>query len=277
MRRAGIALAITRLTFLSSSIRCSWVGRRPAVSASTTSMPAAARPGSRRRSPPPGRRPPARSPRRRCARPRRRAARARRRGTCRRRRAAPTFLPLAAYLASLPIDVVLPAPLTPATMMTNGLCPVTASGRSSGASSAASSTASASFSACGVSIRSLFARVRSRAMSVWVASRPASAEMSTVSRSSNSCSSTFVPPKSPVSCEPVFLRPRLSRSSQEPEDEASDVLAEVEHCRERAKIACDSSKPPLMSRSILLILRSRSPPAARPRIPTSGRLRTACG
>ena len=34
---AGSALPITRLTFFSSSIRCCWVGRRPAVSASSTS------------------------------------------------------------------------------------------------------------------------------------------------------------------------------------------------------------------------------------------------
>ena len=47
------------------------------------------------------------------------AARAPRPGTCRRRRAAPKGF-VRSHFASLPIDVVLPAPFTPASMMTNG-------------------------------------------------------------------------------------------------------------------------------------------------------------
>ena len=69
-----------------------------------------------------------RSRRRRCARPRRRAARAPRPGTCRRRRAARTGPAAGSYFASLPIEVVLPAPLTPASMITNGRAAPTTSG-----------------------------------------------------------------------------------------------------------------------------------------------------
>ena len=49
------------------------------------------------------------------------------------------------YLASLPIDVVLPAPLTPASMMTNGRAAVTTSGSSSGASRSSSAALSSVF------------------------------------------------------------------------------------------------------------------------------------
>ena len=100
---------------------------------------------SRRTSRPPGRRRPARSPRRRCARPRRRAARARPRGTCRRRRAAPSSPCAWKIFASLPIEVVLPAPLTPASMITNGRAAPTTSGFSSGARRSTSAALSSAF------------------------------------------------------------------------------------------------------------------------------------
>ena len=53
-----------------------------------------------------------------------RAARWRRRGTCRRRRAGPSCPRRRSCLASLPIVVVLPTPLTPRTSRTNGLLAV---------------------------------------------------------------------------------------------------------------------------------------------------------
>ena len=99
----------------------SCVGSRPAVSASTTSIPRAFAAADRIEHD--------RGRIAACLRdhgdavalaPDRRAARAPRRGTCRRRRAAPNSPCAWKYLASLPIDVVLPAPLTPASMMTNG-------------------------------------------------------------------------------------------------------------------------------------------------------------
>ena len=114
---------------------------------------------------------------------------------------------------------------------------------------------SAAFSACGVSIRSFLARERRRSMSVRAASSPASAEMSALSRSSKSCSSTRVPPKRPVSCEPVFFRPRFEPVEPGAGGRRVRLLAEVEHCGEGAKIARDSSKPPLMSRRFLLVSR----------------------
>ena len=69
-----------------------------------------------------------------------------RRGRCRRRRAG-TDLPWAwKCLASLPIEVVLPAPLTPAIMMMNGRWRADVERRSSGSSS--SCRASESLAGC---------------------------------------------------------------------------------------------------------------------------------
>ena len=124
MRRALVApWPSTRLILRSSSMRCAWVGRRPAVSASTTSMPRARRRADRVEHDRGG--VAARlldRPRRRCARPRPRAARAPRRGRCRRRPAARVRPCCCSHLASLPMDVVLPAPFTPASMITKGRC-----------------------------------------------------------------------------------------------------------------------------------------------------------
>ena len=92
------ALAITRLIFFSSSIRCSCVGRRPAVSAITTSQPRAL-PATTASNVTPAGSPPSwltistdrrRRPAGRRDRPRPRAARAPRRERCRPRPAAPS-------------------------------------------------------------------------------------------------------------------------------------------------------------------------------------------
>ncbi|MPN17636.1 hypothetical protein SDC9_164991 [bioreactor metagenome] len=114
----GMAFSITRLTFLISSIRCSCVGRRPAVSASTMSMPRARAADTASKMTAAGspdswaitvtllRSPQVCS----CSR-----AAARKVSPA----ASSTLLPwFWKYLASLPIDVVLPAPLTPAIMIT---------------------------------------------------------------------------------------------------------------------------------------------------------------
>ena len=119
--RSGRALPMTRFTLRSSSIRWSCVGRRPAVSASTTSMPrafaaptasniTAAGVAARLRD---HRDVVALAPDRELL-ARGRAERVA--GGEQHRQA----LLLAATCASLPIDVVLPAPLTPASMITNG-------------------------------------------------------------------------------------------------------------------------------------------------------------
>ncbi len=211
----GSALAITRLIFFSSSIRWSCVGSRPAVSAMTTSMPRALAAWIASKITAPGSPP--------CWEMTATRFRSPQASSCS-RAAARNVSPAASstdrpspcsHFASLPIEVVFPAPLTPATMITNGLCAVTWNGRSSGARSRASSPANASFSADGVSMRSWPARARSRSSSLRVASRPASAEMSAVSSASNSSASTRAPTNSPASCEPVCFSPRLRRSNHE--------------------------------------------------------------
>ena len=86
------------------------------------SMPRACADCTRRTRPPRGRPSPARSPARRCARPRSSAARPPPREKCRPRRASPSCPGTGRYFASLPIEVVLPEPFTPATSSTKGLC-----------------------------------------------------------------------------------------------------------------------------------------------------------
>src|SRR5574343_377206 len=78
--------------------------------------------------------------------------------------ASSTLLPwLWKYLASLPIDVVLPAPLTPAIMITKGEWPDTSSGCSSGCSTAWSASDRAFWMASGVfSLSPSWARVLAR-------------------------------------------------------------------------------------------------------------------
>ena len=190
-RRAGARLAEDALDLASSSIRWPCVGRRPAVSASTTSI--AARPGGVDRvehRPPPASPPPGGSPRRCCARPRPRAARAPPRGTCRRRRAAPNGSCCCSHLASLPIDVVLPAPFTPASMITNGRSAPITSGFSSGAEQRDQRLAQHA-RGVGIRPRAPVARLQVVERDARVASTPTSAVSSAVSSSSSASSSSL--------------------------------------------------------------------------------------
>ena len=120
---SGMDFCNTRLTFLISSIKCNWVGKRPAVSANTTSIffafadstaskhTAALSPDACEITVTPLRTPHSCSCSRAAARNVSPAANI-------------TDLPCAwKYFANLPIDVVLPAPLMPAIMMTKG-CPL---------------------------------------------------------------------------------------------------------------------------------------------------------
>ena len=112
----------------------------------------------------------------------------------------------------------MPAPLTPASMMTKGCGSFfgargsRGSGCSSGASNSARISRSSPFSCSAVSTRSLRARSRNCRSRNVAASIPVSAEMRADSRSSNSDSSSFRPANRPVSCERVFFRPSLRRA-----------------------------------------------------------------
>ena len=119
---------------------------------------------------------------------------------------------------SLPIVVVLPAPLTPATMITVGLAvpsaPPITSGFCSGASRSVMASASSPFTAAGSVALASFTR-RFRSASKWaVAPTPASAISSADSRSSYSASSMRVPVKTVAMLLPVLRRPCLRRSNQ---------------------------------------------------------------
>ena len=156
------------------------LGRQPAGGIRDHHVDVArARRKARRRQLHPGRRPPERSPVRHCASPKRRVARARPRGRCRPRRASRSCLRLQP-LRKLADRGGLPAPLTPATMMTKGLALLTSSLRSSGARSAAI----ASFSACFSASPSATFFLRISPISARDASTPQSACSSAVSSSS---------------------------------------------------------------------------------------------
>ena len=107
-----------------------------------------------------------------------------------------TDLPCAwKYFASLPMDVVLPAPLMPASIITNG-SPL--SGRTSGCSSGLSNSYTASFNAWRNSLPSFSplsdTRSRTSFIRYSVASMPMSLVSSTVSSSSYKSSSICPPP-----------------------------------------------------------------------------------
>ena len=212
----GSALATTRRTLAISSIRWSWVGSRPAVSASTTSIlraraaliaskitaaespPSCATTVTLLRSPQVIN----------CSR-----AAARKVSPA----ASSTLLPWAwKYLASLPIEVVFPEPLTPAIMMMKGWWPSMLSGSSSGAMISCRPSASACWSWSAVSRRSRFQRRRRSSIRCWVASTPQSAISRVDSSSSSRSSSILRRPnrlaRPPPSCWRVRARPALRRS-----------------------------------------------------------------
>ena len=129
--------------------------------------------------------------------------------------ASSTVAPASArWRVSLPMLVVLPAPLTPATMMTVGwYCPTT-SGFSSGASRSAMASCSSALTWAGSVARASLTRRFRSASRVSVAGTPASAISSAVSKSSYNASSMRVPVKTVVMLLPVFFRPLFRRSSQ---------------------------------------------------------------
>ena len=208
------ALATTRLIFFSSSIRCSCVGRRPAVSTSTTSLPRALPADTASKLTAAGSPPSwltistvlrvAHTPS--CSRAAARKVSA---------AASSTLWPWSARCrVSLPMEVVLPAPLTPATMMTVGACAPITRGFSSGRSRSASASASSALTAAGsVALASLTRRLRS-ASRCCVARTPVSAISSASSSSSYSASSILVPVKTVAMLPPVLRRPVRRRSIQ---------------------------------------------------------------
>ena len=216
---SGSDFCSTRFTFLISSIRCNWVGRRPAVSANTMSMPralaastaskhtAAESPFSCEMTVTPLRAPHSCNCSRAAARKVSPAARM-------------TDLPCDwKYLASLPMLVVLPAPLMPASMMTKG---VPLSGRTSGCSSGRMCSCNASLSdwrSSAPSLRPLSeTRRRTSSINCSVASIPMSLVSSTVSSSSYRSSSILPPPNTPASDLAMWsrdlVRPCLRRAAQ---------------------------------------------------------------
>ncbi|CRM90415.1 hypothetical protein [Pseudomonas sp. 22 E 5] len=131
-----------------------------------------------------------------------------------------TFLPSdCSFLASLPMVVVLPAPLTPTTRITNGLFGVITSGASTGFNIAASSACRDLYSAS-ASVSCLRATFWVRLwMITAVASTPTSAVSRRVSMSSSSSSSmTFLPRNRLAMPSPmlalVLLRPCLRRAKK---------------------------------------------------------------
>ena len=120
-------------------------------------------------------------------------------------------------LASLPIDVVLPAPLTPASMITNGRAAVTTSGFSSGASKVAERRLQhrlgIALAAGGLPARGAGRRAGARSPGT-----PTSAVISAVSSSSSVSSSSVRRLNTPTSAPASFSRdldsPERSRRSR---------------------------------------------------------------
>ena len=117
-------------------------------------------------------------------------------------------------LVSLPIEVVLPAPLTPAIIMTVGLYWPTTSGFCSGKSRAAKASARSALTAAGsVVLLSLTRRLRSTSK-YSVAATPASLISKADSSSSYSASSIWVPVNTVAIELPVLRKPFFSLLSQ---------------------------------------------------------------
>ena len=112
------------------------------------------------------------------------------------------------------MDVVLPAPFTPATMITVGVCWPMTRGFSSGLSMVSSASASSHLTAAGDWARPVFTRSRRSFSSCVVASTPVSAISRASSSSSYSDSVICVPVKTVEMLEPVLRRPRLSLETQ---------------------------------------------------------------
>ena len=125
-----------------------------------------------------------------------------------------TLAPLSARcLVSLPMLVVLPAPLTPATMTTVGVCWPITKGFCSACNNSVNEAISAFFRATGWVMPLDLARWRKSLIRVSVACTPASAISSAPSRFSYKASSTWLPPKTPEMLLAVLPKPALSLSS----------------------------------------------------------------
>ena len=128
--------------------------------------------------------------------------------------ASSTLSPLShKWRVSLPIEVVLPAPLTPATMMTVGRCSPITSAFSSGCSRLVSVAVSMFFNATGCVTPVSFTLRRNSSSRYWVAGTPASDINSASSRLSYSASSMTEPPKTMEMLEAVLPRLALSLST----------------------------------------------------------------
>ena len=118
------------------------------------------------------------------------------------------------HFASLPMDVVLPAPFTPVSMITNGRCGPTTSGCSSG--SIRSTIAAARVERGSASAPARFQRTLRSSSRCCVASTPTSAPISAVSSSSSAVSSNTrrakTLPNAPANFSRDRPRPALRRS-----------------------------------------------------------------
>src|SRR6266478_1021593 len=205
---------ITRLIFLSSSIRCDWLCNRPAVSASMTSIPRARAACNASKTTAPGSAPgscAANAAPERCAHTSSCSIAAARKVSP---AASSTLKPSAAQRrASLPMVVVLPEPLTPTTRITNGRCAASMrKGCAHGARISTMHSRSAPISAS-TSVSSRRAtRARSAVRIRSVASTPTSALMRRVSSSSRIAASMSRPLTSSVRSYVSQELPRFRRA-----------------------------------------------------------------
>ena len=210
----GSAFWTTRLIFFSSSIRWSWVGSRPAVSTNTTSLPRALPAETASKLTAAGSPPAwetistefrvAHTPN--CS-----LAAARNVSAAASKTEAPLSLK---WRVSLPMDVVFPAPLTPATMITVGVCSPTVSVFCNGASNSVMACANSALTAAGSVVEASFTRCFKSFSRYSVAATPVSAISNAVSSSSYSASSIRVPVNTLLMLWPVLCRPLPKRCIQ---------------------------------------------------------------
>ena len=213
-----MALSWARRIRRSSSMRLIWVGRRPAVSAMTTSVPRALPALTASKTTAAGS-PPCwamtstllRSPQTAsCSR-----AAARNVSPAASRTLLPRWL---RYLEILPMEVVLPAPLTPVIMMTRGCACSMSSSRCAGASMRAISSRSARRTSSCV-LRPLSLMVSRKRCRIRVdACTPTSAVISAYSSSSRKSSSITPPENRPTILTRVLARPFFNRENHPSED-----------------------------------------------------------
>ena len=197
------AFWMTRWIFFSSSIRCNWVGKRPAVSINTTSRPRALPAVTASKLTAAG------SPwswlmmstwlrsahTNNCS-----LAAARKVSAAANKTLCPASLK---WRVSLPMVVVFPAPFTPATMTTVGLFTSSDHSPCKGSSTSVSTSVSNSLTCAGWVLPLALTRNFKACKTACVAGIPASAINSADSSSSNSASSMTLPPNTPAMLLPV--------------------------------------------------------------------------